>query len=576
MAAVPSTGRADQVDRLAAPEADATRALYERYANQIFGYCLHQLGSREEAEDAVQSTFLNAFRGLKRGVVPEMEAAWLFKIAHNVCLSRRRSSWRRGRIESPADFEVVEELAPAPSRRSDELIGLQDVLETMPENQRRAILLREWQGLSYHEIADELGLSQSAVETLIFRARRSLASGLEQPPETAKKRLRARAGDLGNLFAGIKSMLLGSAAAVKVAATVAVISATTVVAAAPVQKHVHHATPAAPSSSASPGSAAGAAGAAFVQAPLATLQRGTAAARVKHGGGGGGQSSFGVAVGTPFGPTAVADGTAAPTDAPASTPISTQAPADQPTAQAPAPAPAAAQPLQPVGPAPSTPATTPSQGETAGPVTKTQGESSGTGVTDSGQTTVSAPLSQTATPGLSQTNGQDQSGSGSSGGSSSSSGQSSSGQSSGQSSSQGQTTTPVTPVSTPRSLPVPPIPVPAPIVTTPVTTNPVTTNPVTTSPPSTTSSSSGTSQTTTTTTVTTTTVTGGPLSQHVTPGLSTTSGSGSSTSTSSATTTTPAPAQTTTTPSLPVPPVTVASGALTGKPKIGTGVTTNP
>jgi RNA polymerase sigma factor (sigma-70 family) len=183
LAAVPSTGRADQVDRLAAPEADATRALYETYANQIFGYCLHQLGSREEAEDAVQSTFLNAFRGLKRGVVPEMEAAWLFKIAHNVCLSRRRSSWRRGRIESPADFDLVEEMAPAPSRRADELIGLQDVLETMPENQRRAILLREWQGLSYHEIADELNLSQSAVETLIFRARRSLAAGPEKPPE---------------------------------------------------------------------------------------------------------------------------------------------------------------------------------------------------------------------------------------------------------------------------------------------------------------------------------------------------------------------------------------------------------
>ena len=74
------------------PEADLTRALYEQYANQIFRYCLHQLGSREEAEDAVQSTFLNAFRGIKRGVVPELESAWLFKIAHNVCLSRRRSS----------------------------------------------------------------------------------------------------------------------------------------------------------------------------------------------------------------------------------------------------------------------------------------------------------------------------------------------------------------------------------------------------------------------------------------------------------------------------------------------------
>ena len=402
MAAVPSTGRADQVDRLAAPEADATRALYEQYANQIFGYCLHQLGSREEAEDAVQSTFLNAFRGLKRGVVPEMEAAWLFKIAHNVCLSRRRSSWRRGRIESPADFEVVEELAPAPSRRSDELIGLQDVLETMPENQRRAILLREWQGLSYHEIADELGLSQSAVETLIFRARRSLASGLEQPPEQAKRRLRARAGDLGNLLAGIKSMLLGSAAAVKVAATVAVISATTVVAAAPVQSHLHHATPAAPSSSTSSGSAGAGRDSARAAAGRARSRavrppsRSTGAARVT--------ASFGLAVGAPFGPTAVVDGTAAPTDAQTSTATATQPSGDQPAQPAPE------QPSQPVGPAPAAPST---PGATAGPTTKTQ---DGTGST---QTVSGPPLSQNTTPGLSTASGQDQSGSSSSGSSSS-------------------------------------------------------------------------------------------------------------------------------------------------------------
>jgi RNA polymerase sigma factor (sigma-70 family) len=144
VAAVPSIGRANRVEGAAAPEADLTRALFEEYARQIFRYCLHQLGSREEAEDAVQSTFLNAFRGIKRGVVPEIESAWLFKIAHNVCLSRRRSSWRRDRVESPTDFDIVEELAPAPSRRADELIGLQDVLEQMPEQQRRAILLREW------------------------------------------------------------------------------------------------------------------------------------------------------------------------------------------------------------------------------------------------------------------------------------------------------------------------------------------------------------------------------------------------------------------------------------------------
>ena len=181
MAAAPSTGRATYVEPPSTLGADETGSLYERYSSQIFGYCLHQLGSREEAEDAVQTTFLNALRGLQRGIVPQLESAWLFKIAHNVCLSRRRSTWRRGRVEMPNNLEVLQEVVPARERDPDELIRLQDALEQMPTGQRRAILLREWQGLSYREIAGEIGVSQSAVETLIFRARRTLAHGLDRP-----------------------------------------------------------------------------------------------------------------------------------------------------------------------------------------------------------------------------------------------------------------------------------------------------------------------------------------------------------------------------------------------------------
>jgi RNA polymerase sigma factor (sigma-70 family) len=187
MVAVPSIGRADQAPLArSAPEADATRDLYERYARQIYSYCLHQLGSREEAEDATQSTFLNAFRGLKRGVGPEFESAWLYKIAQNVCLTRQRSSSRRRRIESPGDLTAMQDFVPARETDSDELIGLPEALDSMPEQQRRALLLREWQGFSYKEIADELGLSQAAVETLLFRARRSLAASLtEERPQAA-------------------------------------------------------------------------------------------------------------------------------------------------------------------------------------------------------------------------------------------------------------------------------------------------------------------------------------------------------------------------------------------------------
>lgn len=236
MAAVPSIGRAAEVEpRPLEPEADATQALYERYAGQIFGYCLHQLGSREEAEDAVQSTFLNAFRGLKRGVIPQLESAWLFKIAHNVCLSRRRSAWRRGRVETPGDLQAFQDVIAAPQRRGDDLMGLDEALSGMPEQQRRAILLREWQGLSYREIAAEMELSQAAVETLIFRARRSLAQGLAQP-ETKQRLRRLRHGlDVGSLLAGLKSALAGATAA-KVAATVVVATTATVAATASPQE----------------------------------------------------------------------------------------------------------------------------------------------------------------------------------------------------------------------------------------------------------------------------------------------------------------------------------------------------
>ena len=241
MAAVPQIGRATRVERPVAPGVDAASDLYERYSPQILSYCLHQLGSREEAEDAVQTTFMNAFRGLQRGIVPELESAWLFKIAHNVCLSRRRSSWRRGRVEAPNNFEVLQEVVPGREQVADELIGLPDVLEEMPENQRRAILLREWQGLTYREISAELGLTQAAVETLIFRARRALAQGLEQDANTWKRRLR-RGADVSGALACVKALLGGGgAAAVKVAATAIAVATTAVAAATELPREAQHA-----------------------------------------------------------------------------------------------------------------------------------------------------------------------------------------------------------------------------------------------------------------------------------------------------------------------------------------------
>ena len=245
MAAAPSIGRASAVESPPpAPEADLTRDLYERYAGQIYGYCLHKLGSREEAEDAVQNTFLNAFRGLRRGVVPQAESAWLFKIAENVCLSRHRSSFRRGRVETPSDLQAIQDVTPSPERRNDDLIGLEEALARMPENQRRAILLREWQGLSYREISQEMDLSQAAVETLIFRARRTLAQGLEDEPKTRRWKRMRQAADTGSVVALLKTLFTTGATVKAVATAVAVGTAVVAASSGELAAHHHAATPA--------------------------------------------------------------------------------------------------------------------------------------------------------------------------------------------------------------------------------------------------------------------------------------------------------------------------------------------
>jgi RNA polymerase sigma-70 factor (ECF subfamily) len=208
--------------------AEATRLLYERHSGRIFGYCLSLLGSREEAEDAVQTTFMNVQRGLDRGVVPQFELAWLFKIARNVCYNRTESSSRRRRLESGSDLDSLEEVIASPERNAGVSVSeLTSALGEIPERQRRALLLREFQGMSYEEIAGELGVSVAAVETLLFRARRSLADQLE------REGMPRRRGAVASVVALFRWFFDGSAVPLKLAGVTAAVVTTTSLAVAP-------------------------------------------------------------------------------------------------------------------------------------------------------------------------------------------------------------------------------------------------------------------------------------------------------------------------------------------------------
>src|SRR5260221_5512536 len=151
----------------ATPRLDRTfERLYQRHATHVYRYAYGMLRNQADAEDVTQTTFLNAYRALERGEEPRAPLNWLISIAHNVCLQRFRAASRRPQ-EVGLDYDVAEALV-----EEDDRPGAEDIRRALGHlafNQRAAIVLREIEGRSYAEIGEILGLSMSAVETLVFR-----------------------------------------------------------------------------------------------------------------------------------------------------------------------------------------------------------------------------------------------------------------------------------------------------------------------------------------------------------------------------------------------------------------------
>jgi RNA polymerase sigma factor (sigma-70 family) len=155
----------------------ASRALddlYRRHGAEIYRYALAVLGNRADAEDVTQTSFLNAYRALEQGVRPRKPLNWLLTIASNAIKQRFRQEQARPRVVE-LDREV------ASKERDDEAPSVGELLTALskiPPQQRQALVLREFEGRSYKEIAEILSVTTSALETLLFRARRSLTEEL--------------------------------------------------------------------------------------------------------------------------------------------------------------------------------------------------------------------------------------------------------------------------------------------------------------------------------------------------------------------------------------------------------------
>jgi RNA polymerase sigma-70 factor (ECF subfamily) len=155
-----------------------TELLFTEYGRTVSGLCQALLRNRAEAEDAAQQTFLSAHRALLNGSEPREPAAWLATIARNECWSRIRT-----RMREPLHVEELETVATtndplAEAIRSADLAALWRAIETLPRQQRDALLLREFGGLTYDELAAALAVTGAAVESLLFRARQRLRGKL--------------------------------------------------------------------------------------------------------------------------------------------------------------------------------------------------------------------------------------------------------------------------------------------------------------------------------------------------------------------------------------------------------------
>lgn len=175
------------VEQVKAGDDAAFGALMERYKSPILNFVFRIIGDAAEVEDVAQDVFVRAYRSMRKPPFRQTTAAfstWLFQVARNAALDRIRHRKRR-RAESLAAMEDKGDFAIGAGRTAGEELVARETGEEiaaavalLPEEQRTAIILSEYEGLSYAEIAAVLKSSRKSVEARLYRAKQFLRERL--------------------------------------------------------------------------------------------------------------------------------------------------------------------------------------------------------------------------------------------------------------------------------------------------------------------------------------------------------------------------------------------------------------
>jgi RNA polymerase sigma factor (sigma-70 family) len=189
MVAAPAEATDDQLVVAAQQGSDvAFDALFRRYRERITAYVRGIVSDHARAEDIVQDVFMSALRSLRSTERQVAFKPWIYEIAKNACIDQLRRARRASEVSIDSDdFSPVDEgrlSSGVPSTDAaystrEELAVLQMAFNDLPEAQREVLVSRELEGLSYDTISSRTGLSRSAVESMLFRARRTLRIGFD-------------------------------------------------------------------------------------------------------------------------------------------------------------------------------------------------------------------------------------------------------------------------------------------------------------------------------------------------------------------------------------------------------------
>jgi len=167
-----------------AGDRQAFRHVVERYQAQAIGHAISILGNREDALDAVQDAFIDAFQALKRFDLSRSFYPWLYVILRNRCYKFAAARTRQ-KTDSIEEAEILEASASMPY---EELILLDRALLELDPEDREIITLKHLDGLSYKELSDRLGIPAGTVMSRLYHARSRLRDQLTRASSKASKR----------------------------------------------------------------------------------------------------------------------------------------------------------------------------------------------------------------------------------------------------------------------------------------------------------------------------------------------------------------------------------------------------